>query len=462
MPNGKSKYFFIPVLLGDVFILMLSFGISYYFFADKDIALSKYIFNFTVAALIWILEVLRRKVYDIPRFLRIDHIMTENLKTLFIFFFISGTLLFFFSNIDRQRKFYLFMFVLFSILQLSWHLAILTKIKRMRIQGLNFRKVLLVGLNKNMEAMIQRIESSPEVGYQIAGLFTNEMPDDLTKHLYKGRLDEVKSFYEMNHVHHMIVSLPHQYSEFINDLLQFGDNNLIRVKIIPEFSEYLSQTFYIDYVDLIPVLKFRDEPLESLSNKLVKRAFDLIFSSLVLVFIFSWMYPIVAIFIKISSPGPVFFVQKRSGKRGKVFNCLKFRSMKVNDQSHLTQATKNDDRMTPIGRFLRKTSLDEFPQFINVFKGEMSVVGPRPHMLKHTKDYSKLVNKFMVRHFAKPGITGWAQIKGYRGETKEVEDMRKRAEADIWYLENWTPLLDIKIILLTVWNILIRKDENAY
>jgi undecaprenyl-phosphate galactose phosphotransferase/putative colanic acid biosynthesis UDP-glucose lipid carrier transferase len=341
-------------------------------------------------------------------------------------------------------------------------MSILLKIKKMRIKGLNYRRVLLVGYNKNMEAMIQKIRSSPDAGYQIVGLFTDAEPDKLTRNIHKGRLGEVKVFCQTNYIHHMIISLPHEFSDFINELLHFGDNNLIRVKIIPEFSEYLSQTFYIDYVDLIPVLSFRDEPLESLSNKLIKRAFDIIFSFFVIVGIMSWLYPLLAIAIKMSSHGPVLFVQERSGKRGKVFNCFKFRTMKVNNESELKQASKDDDRVTSVGRFLRKTSLDEFPQFFNVFLGDMSVVGPRPHMLKHTEDYRKLVNKFMVRHFAKPGITGWAQIKGLRGETKEVEDMRKRAEADIWYLENWNVLLDIKIIFLTVWNIAAKKDENAF
>ncbi|MFD1316824.1 undecaprenyl-phosphate glucose phosphotransferase [Namhaeicola litoreus] len=461
MPNGKSKYFFIPVLLIDIIILSISFFIAHNLFKSEILSLNHYKLSFTIAAFTWILIVLNRKIYDIPRFLRMDHIMMENVKALILYFLLINTLLLFFG-IAISPKFYISMFLSFSFLQLAWHIAVLFQIKKMRIRGLNYRKVLLVGMNKNMEAMIKRIQSSPEVGYQISALFTNAAPNEFTKNLYQGRLEEVKSYCESNIIHHMIISLPHKQSAFINDLLHFGDNNLIRVKIIPEYSEYLSQSFYIDYVDLIPILKFRQEPLESLSNKLIKRSFDLIFSFFVILFICSWLFPVVAVFIKLSSDGPIFFVQERSGKRGKIFNCFKFRTMKINRESDLIQATKDDDRITPVGRFLRKTSLDEFPQFINVFKGDMSVVGPRPHMLKHTKMYSQLVNKFMVRHFAKPGITGWAQIKGFRGETKEVEDMKKRAEADIWYLENWNLLLDFKIIILTVWNIFSGKEENAF
>jgi undecaprenyl-phosphate galactose phosphotransferase/putative colanic acid biosynthesis UDP-glucose lipid carrier transferase len=462
MPNGKSKYLFIPILFGDILILTVSFGIVCYFSEDGLISVFDYISKMLVASGLWIFVVLKRKIYDIPRFLLIEKILMVNIESLAVFFCLNITILFFLSPSGNQRWIYLNVFVIFSILQLTWHLLILLQIKRMRVKGLNYRKVLLVGMNLNMEAMIRKIESTPDIGYQIAGIFTNANPNNLALKYFKGRLDEVTRFCKENHIHHMFVSLPHHQSTFINDLIHFCDNNLIRVKIIPEFSEYLSQSFYIDYVDHTPILKFREEPLESLSNKLVKRSFDLVFSIFVLVFIFSWLLPVVAICIKVSSPGPIFFVQERSGKRGDVFKCLKFRSMRVNQKSNVLQATRDDNRITSIGKFLRRTSLDEFPQFINVFKGEMSVVGPRPHMLKHTEVYGELINKFMVRHLAKPGITGWAQINGLRGETKKVEDMRKRAEADIWYLENWSILLDIKIIILTAWNILIRKDENAY
>jgi undecaprenyl-phosphate galactose phosphotransferase/putative colanic acid biosynthesis UDP-glucose lipid carrier transferase len=165
--------------------------------------------------------------------------------------------------------------------------------------------------------------------------------------------------------------------------------------------------------------------------------------------------------IKLESPGPVFFRQKRSGRDNRPFVCLKFRSMYVNDLAHNKQAGKGDSRVTKFGAFIRKTSIDELPQFFNVFWGDMSVVGPRPHMINLAKEYSELINNYLVRQFAKPGITGWAQVNGYRGETKELSDMENRVEYDIWYIENWSLLLDIKIIVRTVINIL-KGDENAY
>lgn len=169
----------------------------------------------------------------------------------------------------------------------------------------------------------------------------------------------------------------------------------------------------------------------------------------------------VSIAIKLSSPGPIFFKQLRTGFRGKEFYCYKFRTMKVNKDADTKQATKKDPRKTKVGEFLRKTSIDELPQFFNVWRGDMSVVGPRPHMLKHTKDYSALIDKYMLRHTIKPGITGWAQVNGFRGQTDHLWQMEKRVEYDVWYAENWNFFLDLKIIFLTVWNV-FRGEKNAY
>jgi exopolysaccharide biosynthesis polyprenyl glycosylphosphotransferase len=196
-------------------------------------------------------------------------------------------------------------------------------------------------------------------------------------------------------------------------------------------------------------------------KQFLKRVFDIIMSSLIIVFILSWLIPVISLLIKLESKGPVFFRQLRSGRDNNSFWCLKFRSMRTNAVSDLVQATKGDDRITRVGNFLRKTSLDEFPQFLNVFMGDMSIVGPRPHMLHHTEQYSSQVNHYMARLYLKPGVTGWAQVNGYRGEIKNIELMKNRVEHDIWYMENWSILLDIKIMYLTLANI-IKGEENAY
>ena len=243
-------------------------------------------------------------------------------------------------------------------------------------------------------------------------------------------------------------------------LTRFAEKNVIRFFIIPSMTPYLHRRLHYDSLGSVPILSIRPEPLENPLNAALKRVFDILFSGLFLLFFPLILIP-VAIAVKISSPGPVFFKQKRTGLRGKDFYCYKFRTMRVNDDSDRQQATKDDPRKTKVGDFLRRTSIDELPQFWNVFKGDMSVVGPRPHMIKHTEDYSKLIDSYMLRHLVKPGITGWAQVNGYRGETKELWQMAKRVQYDVWYIENWDFFLDLKIIYLTIANAL-RGEKNAY
>lgn len=226
-------------------------------------------------------------------------------------------------------------------------------------------------------------------------------------------------------------------------------------------NNYLQNKVYLESVGSVPVLSLRKDRLSSMSNKIIKRTFDLVFSTLFLCTLFPVILIIVTIITKITMPGPVFFRQKRNGLNDKEFYCLKFRSMKVNADADRLQATKDDPRKTKWGNIMRKTNIDELPQFINVFMGDMSVVGPRPHMLKHTEEYSKLIDKYMVRHLVKPGVTGWSQVTGFRGETKELKDMQGRIRGDIWYIENWSFWLDLYIIYRTVANV-FKGEEKAY
>lgn len=240
-----------------------------------------------------------------------------------------------------------------------------------------------------------------------------------------------------------------------------ADKNLIRFKSVPEYYDYAQKPIFMQNFGHIPIISVRHEPLENIFNRMFKRLFDCVFSVFVIVFIFSWLFPLLAIAIKLESRGPVFFTQKRSGRDNRPFTCYKFRSMRVNKEAHEVQATRGDKRITRIGKLLRRTSIDELPQFFNVLIGNMSVVGPRPHMIAHTKQYSRMIDRYMIRHFLKPGITGWAQTNGLRGETKTVDDMLERVEADVWYLENWSFLLDLKIIILTIRNA-ISGDKNVF
>jgi putative colanic acid biosynthesis UDP-glucose lipid carrier transferase len=260
----------------------------------------------------------------------------------------------------------------------------------------------------------------------------------------------------------MYVALHIDNIKIINELTLLCERNMVRIKFLPDFQLYTkSRKVEISFYENTPVLMLRKEPLELTVNLLSKKMFDLVFSFLAIVLVFPWLFPIIIVLIKLDSPGPVFFKQERSGRENESFLCWKFRTMRVNNNSDTMQATKGDARVTKIGAFMRKTNIDELPQFFNVLWGTMSVVGPRPHMLKHTQQYSELINNYLVRHYAKPGITGWAQVNGCRGETKELVDMKDRVDHDIWYIENWSILLDLKIIYLTVFNV-FKGEDNAY
>src|SRR5690606_5127169 len=259
-----------------------------------------------------------------------------------------------------------------------------------------------------------------------------------------------------------LVSTP-DINTYSKELIMEANHQCVQLNFVPAVTATLSYGHTKnEAVRLeLPVIRSHEDSLSTMENRIKKRIVDLAISSLVIVFILSWLVPIIGLLIKLQSPGPIFFKQPRSGRNNQTFGCYKFRSMVVNQDSDKAQASKGDSRITPIGQFLRKSNLDEFPQFINVFLGQMSVIGPRPHMLSHTEHYSKLIQHYMVRHFVKPGITGWAQVNGYRGETKDPALMAKRVEYDLEYMNNWSAMLDFKIIFMTVLNML-RGEKNAY
>jgi len=280
-----------------------------------------------------------------------------------------------------------------------------------------------------------------------------------------GDIEQAKEYILKNGVTNIFCTLPSSAEEKISDFIKFAESNVINFRIVPGFSFYGYHSAgalpIMEHVGHMPVFLLRNIPLSYVHHAFSKRAFDVAFSLLAIVIIFPIFFPILGILIKISSPGPVFFKQKRTGKQGKEFYCYKFRTMRQSVTAHTKQATANDDRKTKIGNFLRRTSLDELPQFINVLRGNMSVVGPRPHMLTHTNEYSPKVDKYMVRHFVKPGITGLAQVSGFRGETKDIELMEKRILTDVLYVENWKFVLDLKIIFKTIM-LVLKGDDKAY
>lgn len=360
------------------------------------------------------------------------------------------------------RAFFGYSFLLYTILLLIERFSIRAYLMHLRANKRNQKRIVLIGNEKTIYRLFD-ILSTPIYGYDIVGVFYDgECPHEGVKEKHIGSVGDIYGWITTNaEVHEIYGYFPKEQHDTINMISKFCDNHLIRFYYIPAIDVFKGNMSFT-LIDGIPVIARREEPLRKVSNKFIKRSFDIIFSLFILLTIFPWIFLWVAIMIKRQSPGPIFFIQERTGLDGKVFKCIKFRSMNVNDEADTKQATKDDPRKFSFGTFMRRTNIDELPQFINVLKGDMSVVGPRPHMLKHTNEYSKLINRFMVRHFAKPGITGLAQVTGYRGETRYIDQMEGRVKKDIEYIENWTFLLDIKIIFKTIMNMVGKEEGNAY
>jgi len=330
----------------------------------------------------------------------------------------------------------------------------------LRGQGYNLRHVIILGHGNSARQFKDLVSNNPHLGYDILGYFDDTTQDEyLGKYL--GNFSRMEEYLVNHQVNEVIVATPGITIEEIEEITKVVDKAGIRVRIIPDFHFQFYNRYEFKQFGNIPTVSLRKEPLEETYNKVIKRTFDIVFSLGVLVFICSWLFIIIALLIKINSKGPVLFRQKRLGRDRKEFWCLKFRSMYVNKESDKKMATKGDSRITPIGAFLRKTSLDEFPQFWNVLMGHMSIVGPRPHMTVQNAQYQEIINNYLVRQLIKPGITGWAQVNGYRGEIESDLDIKNRVSYDIFYLENWSFFMDIKIIYLTVWNI-FKGEEKAY
>ena len=323
-------------------------------------------------------------------------------------------------------------------------------VKLSREAGRNTRMVTLVGSNSELLAVKEKLANDATLGYKIINHF--EQAEDF--------LSAIAASDNQFIGEELYLCISRKRKDIIQQISGICDSKLVRFYYVPVSVESICLNLKRELMDDIEVFTTYENPLQSPVNRLVKRLFDIMLSIPLLALV-ALTFPVIWIIIKIQSPGPIIFKQERTGLDGESFKMYKFRSMHVNREADLKQALKDDPRKFPFGNLMRKTSIDELPQFWNVLKGDMSIVGPRPHMLAHTEMYAQLIKKYMVRHFVKPGITGWAQVKGYRGETKELWQMEGRVRRDIWYMENWSVWLDIRIVWLT-FKSLFRHDENAY
>jgi len=331
-------------------------------------------------------------------------------------------------------------------------------------KGKDTRNILIVGNGEYARELHGLISGGKQFGYKLVGII-NETPPKYVHEGYLGGLHKTEEVIVENEVDEMIICSSDANQATLTNLLDVSDKYAVKVRIIPEYFKFNSSRFKMDMFGTLPMVTVREVPLEQYASSLIKRGFDLSFSFLLFVFIFSWLFPLIALAIRLDSRGPVFFLQERWGKGGKVFKCYKFRTMRHKSSTvkggTFYQTVKDDPRITRVGRFLRKSNLDELPQIINVLLGEMSLVGPRPHAVRHSIETREKIPNYLLRHLVKPGITGWAQANGYRGETTNDFLMEKRVELDIWYVENWNFWLDVRIVLMTAYN-MVKGDKNAY
>lgn len=462
--HNKFKYYLQGLLiLFDFFTLNIIFVIVLYFFDNK------FTFYYSSPYLIFLLFL--NVCWAFITFLiggysnNVILVFEKYIKRTTQVYFLWITLVFIFLFLTKQVTFSR-LFILTSLISFGFFLFI----NRLSYFGIKkyvknksnlLTKVLIIGINDAAKKLAKYFEEEG-VHTQLLGFIEdNKNVKELTNYPVIAQFDNMIQVATDLHVQEIFSTIAPEQNKYIYKLMQEAEKKCMRFKIVPNLSLFFKRPVLIDYIRDMPILSVRNDPMEDLGNRAKKRALDIIFSSIVIFFILTWLVPLLGILIIIESRGPIFFAQLRTGRNDKPFFCLKFRSMRVNKASEHIQATKNDSRVTKIGSFIRKTSLDEFPQFLNVFLGDMSIVGPRPHMVKHTSDFSKMIKHYMVRQFLKPGITGWAQINSFRGEITHPDQLKLRIQSDLWYLENWSIWLDLRIIFLTIYQVFVG-DKNAY
>ncbi len=410
---------------------------------------------FLILNIIWFIISYFTKFYEVYRNTKPAEIISKTIKQVLIFD-LSIISFFHFLSISQSNRFLIKELLILNVSLLVFKLLIYVLLKFYRAKGGNIRTYTIVGYNEETQKFKDILEARVDYGYKFDSFFGSTGLSNV-----KSDYNQLIPYLKRNPVDVIFCSLKECSDDQIKNIIIYADDHFMSVKFIPDNKEILGKDLKIDYFEYFPVLSLNKSPLDKPVNKIIKRIFDIVFSLLVIVLFLWWLIPLIGLFIKLESKGPILFRQKRNGINYKPFECYKFRSMRPNNLADIKQVTKDDNRITKLGKFLRKTSIDELPQFINVLKGDMSVVGPRPHMVKENERFLKRIDKFMGRHYVKPGITGLAQVKGYRGEVKTDDDIINRLKYDLFYIENWSLWLDIKIILFTVFNV-IRGDDKAY
>lgn len=451
--SGRGRYskFLRPISI--IFDLAMVLVLPFYFFRDLNV---NYLHFDAYAAISWSFVAYFSSFYETYRYTPETKIFSRLVKQSAVFLL---TVIAFFPfakyTLFESRPILLYGVSVFLTITI-FKFALFLYLKRYRLGGSNIRKTVIIGYTPESVRLKDFFENNPDYGYKFMGFFSDKRHENIS---LAGKASEIEEFITGNGIDEIYCSLNEISSIKMRGLVAFCDANDKIIKFIPDTKQIFSRNLVIDYYESFPVLSLRKTPLHEPVAIFVKRVFDIVFSMLVTILVLSWLTPIMALLIRLESKGPVFYKQIRAGINEKEFSCFKFRSMRINDQMDKL-AVKNDPRVTKVGKFIRKTSIDELPQFLNVLKGDMSVVGPRPHIYSINHRYSVKIKKYGARHTVKPGITGLAQVKGFRGEITGDEDMINRIRYDVFYIENWSILLDIKIILQTV--VGMFGDEKAY
>jgi len=450
--TGRYSKYIRPISITiDILVITI---LSLYFFRDLNLNMVYYIAYQTLA---WIFIAFLVKFYEVYRFTTPVEIISKIFKQFSLFLLVVIAFFPFAKTVIFSGKAIAIMMTISFVIIAGIKYFLFFYLKKYRITTKNnFRNAIIIGYTPEAIRLKEVFDNRQDYGYRFQGYFSDKKQNPEVK----GRVDDIKNFVIDQKIDEIYCSLNEISNEKLKELVEFSDENNKTIKFIPDTKEIFSKNMRIDYYELFPVLSLQKTQLHNPTIKGIKRGFDIVFSFLVIVLILSWLMPLIAILIKLESKGPIFFKQGRPGLDENEFFCYKFRSMQVNETTE-KEASKNDPRVTKMGRFMRKTSIDELPQFFNVLLGDMSVVGPRPHLWSQNKSYASKVKKYMVRHYVKPGITGLAQVKGYRGEIETDEDMINRIKFDVFYIENWSIVMDIKIIIQTVVNI-FKGEDKAY
>lgn len=455
MPARYSRYIPVLSLTGDFILLNLFFVFAFCMTRNTGLCLEPiFILFFSYLNISWLILVFSFGAHKTNRNTKKKSIFITYIRII-VFFFFFFLMFFQLTSLDYYpRDFIKYLFPMFFLSLMVLKLGIYYVFLLYRRWGFNFRNVIIIGYSESTGKLANYFITNKWHGYRFLGFF-----DDSKRHGKQviGKLSELRDYFQNNHVHEVYIASGKIPTVLMPEIVDTIAEYPVNVRIVPELGDFSYKSVELNSYGSLPVIKIHPGPLSYWYNQLIKRLFDIFISLIIIVGVLSWMIPLLYLITLFGSRGGVFFIQPRTAMDGQVFNCIKFRSMRKNKHAHTKQASENDDRVTPVGRFLRKFSLDELPQFFNVLMGQMSVVGPRPHMLRHTDEYRKLVKRFMLRHLVKPGITGLAQVNGYRGEIKSKNDIRNRFKFDVQYIENWSFNMDVKIIFVTIWLILRGK-----